>query len=367
MSRPTGVEAYVELGDIQITFEDILRRLTHYRGFGTATSYCIVEVSHTAHEIMTQFMNHGVFTIKYGNHGKFTEKIPMQLISVDNSFEFSQTKSKFIGVEPGFVKLAQRDRIRSYPNSTVSDVFSRLANENEIDPANVHSSTGRYTFIQPNISDLYFLQKYMLPLATSSANDTPFLFTIDAGKMFLQPPTLGQAPKAQQIHVLDFSINTNLKKFAVKNDGFTTDFSFGNAYHTYGYDPIKRGVLQHEETVASVNSTLLNTYPYDSDFIRSEVLPYEKKWMVDAHTKNKLGAASFNIVGEAVIEGDVDHFFDTIWYFSIPLQDGIQAEYTGSYYAMSVAHVLEPRFYLTYVNLRTNSFFRNLQIGQSPT
>lgn len=368
MAGPTprsGVEAWVTVGDHRITFEDILRRLTHFRGFGMATSYCIVEVSHTQHEILTQVMNHGIFQIKYGRNQDYTETINMQLVSVDNSIEFSNVKSRFIGVEPGFVRLAERSRIKSYPDSTVSNVFGRLAFENDIDPRSIQQTTGQYTFVQPNVSDLFFLQKYMLPLATTPSNDTPFQFTIDEGIMYLIPPNLGQAP----IHeaVLDSSINTNVKRFSVKNDGFSTDFAFGTNYLNYGYDFVSKGLLQHEEFISSVNSNLLNQKPYESNFNRDDVTPYEKKWMVDAHNKNKMGAAAFNILGEAVVEGRPNFTFNQKWRFSIPLQQADKAEYSGDYYVHSVAHVMEPRLYVTHLNLRSNSFLRGHKIGESPT
>lgn len=360
-----GVQAFITLGNVQITFDDILKKFTHVRGFGMATSYCIVEVAHTQSEIMTQFMNHGIFTIKYGNYGVFTETIPMQLVAVENSIQFSETISKFIGVEPGFVRLAERDRIKSYPESTVADVFRRLASDNDIlNTTMVQSTSGQYTFVQPNVSDLYFLQKYMLPIATTSSNDTPFLFTIDEGRMHLHPPNLGQAPTRESI--IDFSINTNVKKFSVKNDGFTSDFTFGNTLKTYGYDHVAKGVLQHDEFTASVNAQTMNQFPYESNFNRNDVLPYEQQWMVDAHNKNKLGASAFNVLGEAVIEGSPLFKFNEIWRFSIPLSDGSKAEYSGDYYVYSIAHVLERRSYLSYMNLRTNSFSRNQKIGQAP-
>lgn len=360
-----GIEAIVELGDVQYTFEDILKEFTHVRGFGLASSYCICELAHTQHEIMNQFMNYGTFRIRYGSDDDYIDWTDMQLVHVTNTFEFSRTRVKVIGMEPGFVKLGERNRIRSYPDSSVSDVFARLAFENDITGRNVIPTQGRFTFIQPNVSDLTFLTKYMLPLATTSAGDAPYLFTIDQNTLHLHAPNLGQDPLEE--YIIDFSIDNIVKRFSIMNNGIVSDFSYGSEYRNYGYDFISNGLLQDVNFIANVNPTLLNNFAYSSNFNMTEVMPYEQKWMVDAHNNNNLGQAAFMVQAEAVMEGSIDFNFDQIYRYTIPLDTGQSAEYSGKYYVYSVAQVLKPRLFLTHLKLRSNSFSRGLQIGDVNT
>jgi hypothetical protein len=358
MPGNVGIEASVAFSDGRYqTLNDTLYSLTHVRGFGLTTSYCIIESVNPHIEIISEFMNHDQLSFYYGRDGFYSPTFIMEIFSVSNEIELSSVKTRIVAVEPGFVRLAETDKIRSFPNQKVSDVVGTIASDAGLLP-NIKETSGAYTYVQPNISDLMFINKYLLPIATTPSGEAPYLFTIDNGNLYFQPPTLNQKPRTT--YVIDPTKDTQVKRITIENSGLSTDFAYGNEYHTYGYNFVNKGLLEHEESLTTVNRSLLNKFSYDSDFFKTEVLPYEEQWMLDAHTKNKLAKGQFIVNANALMLGHPDQRFDTVLGYSIP-KFGMEeiAEYTGEYYVFGITNTLETRYYNQHLDLRSNAFFVN--------
>lgn len=351
-----AIEATVSFGKTQYTLNDVLGTLTHHRGWGYPSSYVIIELNNPHTEVINEFMNYGKFTIKYGKDGDYSGPFTFEIASVANEVQVSNVKMRLLGVEPGFVRLAEKSVIRSYPNQTISGVLSQLAHESDIRTSGIKQTSGSYTFIQPNISSMLFITQYLLPIATDSSKSAPYLFTIDNNVMHCRPPNLRQDPSFK--FIIDSSKENVVKRFSVKNSGMDTDMSTGTEYQTYGYDFTKKGKLSHKDYTKSVNQSFLNKKEYTSKFNRSRTMPYSEQWMLDAHNRNEVGMSQFVVSAEALLTGENELFFDQIYQFTNVSFEKEPSEYSGKYYVYSLVNSLKRRLFVTQLNLHSNSFLK---------
>ena len=354
---PIGaIEAIVNFGKVQYTLNDILGTLTHHRGWKYPSSYVIIELNNPQTEVINEFSNYGKITVKYGKDGDYSGPFDFEIASVSNEIEFSNVKVRLLAVEPGFVRLAEKSVIKSYPNQTVSGVLSQMAGKAKLKTGGIKKTSGSYTFLQPNISDMLFASRYLVPIATDQSKSAPYLFTIDNGVMHCRPPNLTQEPKFK--FILDSSKDTVVKRFSVKNSGIETDMVTGTEYKTYGYNFTEKGSLTHKDFTKSVNQSFLNKKEYSSDFNRSRVMPYAEQWMLDAHNRNEIGRGQFVVTAEALVAGENEFFFDQIYQFTNIYFEREPSEYSGKYYVHSLVNTLKRRFFVTQLNLYTNSFLK---------
>lgn len=295
--------------------------------------------------------------MKYGKDGDYSGPFDFEIISVTNEIEFSNVKVRVIALEPGFVRLTEKNIIKSYPNATVSDILSEVAQPAGLKFSGVKKTNGSYTFVQPNVSNMLFITRYLLPLATDTSKSAPYLFTIDNNIMHCRPPNLTQDSKYE--FLLVSSIDTAVKRFTIKNSGMETDNFTGTSYKTYGYDFTKKGSLIHKDETKSVNQSLLSKKEYTSDFSRTNTMPYAEQWMLDAHNRNEIGRGQFVVKAEAIILGENEFTFDQMYQFTIPFFENEIAEYSGKYYVHSIANTLKRRFFVTQLDLYTNAFLRS--------
>lgn len=352
------VTCEIEIGSTILSFNNVLRKFAHYRGFDRVTSYVVIEIKSPNQSIITDLMNFSQFRVRYGGSLEdLSDWFTFEVLYADNSIKTSNVFVKIVGVEPGFMRLAENVVIKSFPNQAISDVVSKVAGD--MNTSLVRQTTGRYTFLQTNISDLQFLKCMLLPISFDSSGEAPFLFTVDHNKLVWKPPTLNKNPI--QTFLVDATIDTNVKSFTTMNRSILGDYVSGGEYTTYGYDPIRRGVL-HKTDQRNFSTELINKIPYESKFKRSKSLPYDQQWMINAYNKNELARSSFSIMVNAVVIGHHLYNFDEIYKFTLPLSDNAIAEYSGNYYGYSVIHSLAPRQYTTHLNLRTNSFMRRYEV-----
>jgi hypothetical protein len=347
------------------SFHDTLKTFSHHRGFGQTASYVVAEISHTSIDIMTEFMNFSQFTFRYGYNDFYIPDTVMEVFSVDNeTLNPTTVKTKIVGIEPGYMRLQETSKIRSFPNQTISAVMSQVARETSL-KTSVVPTIGTYTFVQPNVSDLVFLTQYLLPIATDGKS-APFLFTLDRGKLYLKPPALTSKPL--RIFILDPTKDNTVRKATFRNVGMQRDVSVGKAYTTYSYNFRQKGTLIREETLDSLVDIKLNKKLYDSNFFRINTLPYEEEWMLKAYNRNKLGRSQFAIILDAMVTGEVGYDFDQIVQLEIPLyfQEG-KSEYSGFYYIYNMSSVLAPHTFVTHLDLRSNAFLRAEKTTLSPT
>ena len=149
-----------------------------------------------------------------------------------------------------------------------------------------------------------------------------------------------------------------VKRFDIINKGMAADTAYGNEYLTYGYDSIKGELIECCNTPASANPIKMNRFPYQSNFKRQEVLPYEEVWMVDAHNRNNIARAGFIVGAEAVTIGQPELFFDEILQFTAENFQKQPTEYSGKYYVYSIRNTLKLNLFLSEMNLVTNSFLK---------
>ena len=354
---PVGaIEATISLGKLQYSFNDILGTLTHYRGWKYPASYIIVELNNPQTEVLNEFMNYGKIEVKYGKDGDFSGPFKFEIASVTNEVEFSNAKVRMLAVEPGFIRLTEKNVIKSYPNQTVSGVMADMCQRNGMSFKGVKQTSGSYTFVQPNMSDMMFLSQYLIPIGTDTSKSAPFLFTIDNNTMHFRPPDLVQEPNYK--FILDTSKENIVKRFTVKNSGMETDMIYGTEYMTYGYDFTQKGKITHKDTTKAVNQSFLSKKEYKSDFTRTRMMPYSEQWMLDAHNRNEIGRAQFVITAEAVTVGENELNFDQIYQFTNLSFEKEPSEYSGKYYVYDIVNTLKRRFFITQMNLHTNSFLK---------
>ena len=356
MPKIGAIEATVSFGKLEYSLDDILGTLTHYRGWKYPSSYIIVELHNPHTEVLNEFMNYGKIEVRYGKDGDYSGPFKFEIASVANEVEMSNAKVRLLAVEPGFVRLTEKNVIKSYPNQTVAGVMAEMAQKAGLNFGGVKKTSGSYTFVQPNISDMMFLSKYLIPIGTDSSKTAPFLFTIDNNTMHFRPPDLKQDPKFQ--FILDTSKDNVVKRFTVKNSGMETDLIYGTQYKTYGYDFTKKGQITHKDETKSVNQSFLSKKEYKSDFTRTRMMPYSEQWMLDAHNRNELGRAQFIVTAEAVVTGENELDFDQIYQFTNLAFEQEPSEYSGKYYVHDIVHTLKRRFFVTQLNLHTNSFLK---------
>lgn len=360
-----GIEATVSFGKQQYTLDDILGTLTHHRGWKYPASYVVIELTNPHTEVLNEFMNYGKIRVKYGKDGNYSGPFTFEIISVTNEVEFSNMKVRVIAVEPGFIRLTEKNIIKSYPDQTVSGVLSQMAQGAGLKFSGVKKTSGSYTFVQPNVSNMLFLSTYLLPIATDSSKTAPYLFTIDNNIMHCRPPDLTQ--KTHYDFILDTSKENIVKRFTVKNSGMRTDMVTGNEYKTYGYDFTKKGSLTHKDSVKTVNQSFLNKKEYTSDFTRTRTMPYSEQWMLDAHNRNEIGRGQFVLAAEAVLVGENAITFDQVYQFTNTFFEREVSEYSGKYYVHSLAHTLKRRFFVTELYLYSNAFLKAQKtVAESP-
>lgn len=346
--------AKVKFGDLEFTLADTLKRVRHIRGFSHCTSFCIIEIEHTSTELVFDYMNYDEFDIKYGVAGQdLSDWFTMKVFKPINMIEFNKTYSRILGVEPGFVDLCSQHRIRSFSNKRVSDIVEQVANENNLGTDNIRTTRGLSTFVQPNVTDLQFINNFLLPIAIDPGDTVPYLFTIDDGDLFFKPPDLRSEVE------FDYSVYThaenNVKKFVIENLGAFSDFMTGRADKTYGYNFVDRGLLTSSQDFDSVSGVLLNNEIYESDFYRERIVPYQDNWMVDAYNKNLIGKSSFVIGCKAELDGSIYFYPGQINNFDIPKLAGDLAEYSGKYYTYDVVQDIRSHAFTTYIKLVNNS------------
>jgi hypothetical protein len=350
------IEASFSFGGLEHTLTGTLQRLTHVRGWGYPCSYVIIEVFNPQTEIINEFMNYGIVTIKYGKDGEYVGPFEMEITSVENEIEFSLIKLKVTAVEPGFLRMTETTRCRSYPNQTVADCVGTLAHEAGLQTIGIKQTSGTYTYIQSNLTDLQFMSKHLFPIATDSGFNAPYLWTIDNNIMHLRPPALEKKPLFS--FILDPSNETVVKRFDVMNVGLAADFTYGNSYTTYGYTSTGGGLHQCTNKPEQANPVRLNKQPYQSNFNRTEVLPYEEPWMTEAHNRNNISRAGFIVGAETVTVGEVELFFDEMLQFTAESFGKQPTEYSGKYYVYNIRNTLETRLFLSEMHLVTNSFLK---------
>lgn len=365
MPAETPVEAIVQFtGEKELTLNDLLFQATHYRGFRLATSYCILEVGNPHSEAVNEFMNHGTFSLKYGREGRFTPTMTFEIFAVRNSVAFSNVGVQVVGVESGFLRLAEQVKMRSFQNQAISDVLHTLAGEAQLKTTKIKATQGKGNFLQTNVSALQLITKYLLPISIDSVGTVPYLFTVDNGVLWYQPPTLTKKP--QQSFILDPSIDTLTKNFHVQNQGSLSDFAYGNTLKGFAYDWTEKGTITHDEELDSVSSQKkLSKHTYESDFTRQVTLPYDQQWMLTADLKNRLAKAQFVVQSDVVMDGSPDYMFDEVLKFSLP-EKGIQKlkEYSIPYYVFSLCNVLQIRKFHTHLTLKANAFLKNQKPGE---
>lgn len=351
-----GVEASMSFGGLEYTLSGPLFSLTHIRGWEYPASYVICEVFNPHMEMMNEFMNYGVVTIKYGRDGKYVGPIDMEIISVENCVEFSMLKVRVTAIEPGFLRLIEKTKFKSYPNQSIGECIGTLASNAGLQTTGIKNTSGDYTFLQTNMTDLHFITKYLVPIATDSAHNAPYLWTIDNNIFYLRPPALEKKPLFE--FLLDPSKDTLVKRFDIINKGLAADTSYGNSYTTYGYNSITGELMQTSNTPTSANPVNMNRFSYQSNFDRSEVLPYEENWMIEAHNRNNIARAGFIVGAEAVTIGQVELMFDEVLQFTSESFRKQPTEYSGKYYVYSIRNTLKVNLFLSEMNLVSNAFLK---------
>ena len=350
------VTCEINIGGTSLSFNNVLRKVSHYKGFDRSSSYIVIMASSPSQGIFNSLSNFSSFRVRYGGDSKeLTDWITFETWYIDNSIKFSDVTFTLIGVEPGFLRLTESVAIRSFPDQSVSDVVSTLAKDADLNTLNVRQTSGNYTFIQPNITDLQFLKCLLLPISTDSSKSAPYLFTVDQGNLYWKPPKLKGRPI--QEFIVDSSIDTNVKEFMTGNMGILGDVQHGDEYVTYGYDPVKKGLLTKSNKKSS-STEKLNSTSYESEFLRQKVFSYDQQWMVDAHNKNEIARGSFAFSVMAKVIGHHSYDFDELYKFTIPTSDKSVSPYTGNYYAYSVIHTIVSRQYVVQLNLRSNALLR---------
>lgn len=346
------IEAFVNIKNIDYELTRFLVSLVHVRGYNLCTSYCILELKYTSSEVMFPFMNYSKFKLRYGKDEEYTDWFKMEVLHTTNKFERSDVRVTIVGVEPGFNRLSETTRIKSYPNQKISTVVATLANEAKLKTDKIEATQGDSTFLQTNVTNLQFISRYLLPLSMDSGGRTPYLFTIDNGQLRYAPPKLNNETYIE--YSISPNIHTLCKRLIIRNKGGLSDFTSGSSCEVYGYDPLKTGFLNYNNSLAGVSQNM-GKKEYESDYSRVKFLPYDKKWMLQAYDKNLLANSKFMVDSYAIVDGDIRHEPDKLVGFAIPLSSGDLAEYSGEYYVYEVVQMIKPRIFLSHLKLISNS------------
>lgn len=359
-----GIDLQIEFPDVnrQMSLGDIVYRFAHHRGFNLASSYCVIECLHPHIETWNNFTVGTRFTVQYGRDGRYTPKFPMEIFSVGNAALFSNVCVRIVGVEPGFKKLLTQTQMRSFQNQKVSDVIASIAGEAGI-KTNILPTQGTGTFIQPKITNLDFITTYLLPISMSTGGQVPYLMTVDNNTLFYKPPTLNQ--RVKDGFVITPGIDTIVKHFAVKNKSTDTDLTYGTNLKTFGYDFVSKGLLTHNESTDQLAAkNKLGRFPYESNFSRQMITPYDQPWMLQAITKNAQGKGQFIVEATAITDGQPDISPDQLYQFVIPsLAIDNLLEYSAPYYVYHISQALKLRSWQTHLTLKLNSFLKNQKPG----
>jgi len=353
----SGVQAFIEVGDNIIGFETGLKRLVHVRGFRLCTSYCIVELEHPDQEILFEKMNYSKFKIRYGHGDDYSDSYEMKVLGSVNQVSFTDVSVKLVGVEPGFIALSSSPKATCYSNRAVSEVVSQVANNAGL-ASSIMGSKGTAEYIQPNLTDLQFIVNYLQPIAVGSGDEVPYFFTVDAGTIVFKSPILVGQP--QHEYVVAPNIITSVKRFTIRNQGGVIDFLGGATHKGYGYDHITKGPIFYSDTMEGVSSSTTSRFSYESDYERVKLFPYDRKWMLEAHTRSELARSKFVVDVTTIVDGDLSLVPGQINTFALPFASGELAEYSSNYYTFSVAHTFEHDLFLTHLHLVSNAMFKNL-------
>lgn len=355
----SGVQAFIEVGDDIIGFENGLKKLVHVRGFRLCTSYCIVELEHPDQEILFEKMNYSKFKIRYGHGDDYSNLYEMKVLGSTNRISFTDVSVKLVGVEPGFVALSSSPKATCYSSRAISSVISQMANSAGL-RSSIIGTKGTAEYIQPNLTDLQFIVNYLQPIAVGSGDEVPYFFTVDQGTVVFKPPILVGQP--QHEYAVAPNAVTTVKRFTIRNQGGIVDFLGGATHKGYGYDHITEGPIFYSDTMEGVSSSITSKFPYSSDYERIKLFPYDRKWMLEAHTRSELARSKFVVDVEAVVDGDLSLKPNQIAKFSLPFASGELAEYSSNYYLFSVAHTFEHDLFLSHLHLISNAVFKNLVV-----
>lgn len=353
----SGVQAFIEVGDNIIGFETGLKKLVHVRGFRLCTSYCIVELEHPDQEILFEKMNYSKFKIRYGHGDDYSDSYEMKVLGSTNRVSFTDVSVKLVGVEPGFTTLSSLPRTTCYSSTQVSSVVSQMASRAEL-RSSIVGSKGTAEYVQPNLTDLQFIVNYLQPIAVGSGDEVPFFFTVDQGTVVFKPPILVGQP--QHEYVVAPNAVTTVKRFTIRNQGSIVDFLGGATHKGYGYDHVADGPILYSDTMEGVTSSTTSKFSYSSDYERVRLFPYDRKWMLEAHTRSDLARSKFVVDVEAIVDGDLSLKPTQINTFALPFASGELAEYSSDYYTFSVAHTFEHDLFLSHLHLVSNAVFKNL-------
>ena len=353
------IEAEVQIGKFTYNLDDILDSLIHVRGFNLCSSYCIFEISHSMPEIVFEFMNYSTIKFRYSINSNDSGWIEMAVLMPKSDISLSHVKSKVIAIEKGFVNLSSKQNIKAFPKQSISDVIKNLASNANIS-YDIKDTRGVYTYLQTNMTDLQFIVQYLQPLAITSSNESPYLFTIDKNKLIFKPAELKQEPFKS--YPLISNIETVIKKLTVYNRGSMADYMSGTRNVSYGYDPINLGLLIKELSMTNTEPESLNNILYNSMYSRTNILPYSEKWMVEAHSRFLLGMSKFIVGAYAIVEGDIDYNPGQINEFKIPHLSGDIGEYSGKYFTSDVINIIKRNSFMSHLKLVGNAFYQGEQV-----
>jgi len=352
-----GVQAFIEVGDDIIGFETGLKQLIHVRGFRLCTSYCVVILEHTDQEILFEKMNYSKFKIRYGHDVDNSDLYEMKVLASRNRVSFNDISVKLVGVEPGFTLLTASPRAKCHSSGVISSVVSQVADGAGLE-SDITGTKGTAEYVQPNLTDLQFIVNYLQPIAVGTGGEVPFFFTIDAGTVLFKPPLLVGNP--QREYIVAPNAITSVKRFTIRNQGSIVDFLEGASHKGYGYDHVAKGLISYSDTMEEVTSSTTSKFSYSSDYERISLLPYDRKWMVEAHTRSELARSKFIVDAEAIVDGDLSLMPGQVTRFSLPFASGELAEYSSDYYLFGVAHTFEHDLFLSHLHLVSNAVFKNL-------
>ena len=345
----------------EVSLNDMLTRVTHIRGFNLGTSYCILETLHTSLAAMDEFSVHSEFTLEYSRANEKSPKTQMEIYRIDNGVTLGSVGTRVIGVEPGWLKMMEKTKVRSFQKQAISSIIAQLGKEAGLQ-TKIQSTSGTGTFIQTNVSDFQFIRQYLQPLATDSAGNAPYLFTIDNGILYFQLPLLNQKPAVT--HSVTSTIDSVIKKWIVRSLESNMDMATGNQITTYGYDFQKKGPLKVKPTLQTTIRTSLNKKPMTSDFTRARITPYPQQWMLNASSKNELGRSQFSIEVDAIIDSYTMFNPGTLIHFLVNEElEGKPQEYSGRYYVYELCNSIMPNHFTAHMLLRSNALLKDQVAG----
>lgn len=358
-----GVSCTIRFADGRSVGLEMIYSVSHVRGFRLGSSYCVIETLNPSLVSMNEFAIHSRFTIQYERKNKTTPPIDMEVFRIDNGVAMGNVCARIIAVEPGYIKMVEDTKIRSFQNQEISSVIRSIATDAGLKPK-VQTTSGKATYIQPNTNDFQFVKEYLQPLAVDGNGHGPYLFTIDNGNFYFQLPILNQTPLANL--VLSSHIDTIIKKWTVRNQGAQTDLAVGNKLRSYGYDHAQKGTIVLNQNIQGASSKALSKNTYSSTFVRTNHTPHDKQWMIQAHAANDQGRAQFTIEVDAIIEGSVDYSPGHLIQFSLVNESSLTLqEYSGTYYIYEILNSIKQNHFTAHMFLKSNATLKNIVAGKN--